>query len=125
MIIVDMNLSPDWVALLFSHGFENIQWRDLGDPSAGDRIIFDHAQKIRAAVLTQDLDFGTILGTTNAIGPSVVLLRMSDVDPSRIGSYVVRALQTCAAELEAGAILTIDENRPRVRLLPLRPNSPL
>ncbi len=123
MIIVDMNLSPDWVELLSSHGIESIHWRELGSAAADDQTIFDHAQKIRAMVLTQDLDFGTILGKTNATSPSVVLLRMSDVDPGRIGLYVVNALQTCATELEAGAILTIDDNRPRVRLLPFRPSS--
>lgn len=121
MIIVDMNLSPDWVPFLASHGFEGGHWRNLGAAKAEDRAIFDHAHQSRAIILTQDLDFGVILAQTNATSPSVVLLRLTDVDPGTTGARVVAALHTCARELADGAILTIDDNRHRVRLLPLRP----
>ena len=120
MIIVDMNLSPDWVPVLASHGFEGVHWRRLGAAKAEDRAIFDQARQSRAIILTQDLDFGVILAQTNATSPSVVLLRLADVDPAKAGTRVIAALRTCARELADGAILTINDNRHRVRLLPLR-----
>ena len=119
MIIVDMNLSPEWATLLCKHGLESVHWRQLGRAPAEDREIFDHAGQMRAIILTQDLDFGVILSQTNATSPSVVLLRMADVDPVNSGRLVVGALRTCARELADGAILTIDHNRHRIRILPL------
>jgi len=122
-IVVDMNLSPAWVPVLSCHGFEAQHWSELGPVAAEDRVIFDHARSHDAVILTQDLDFSAILAQTNLSKPSVVLLRLPDVDPMRTSGLVVAALHTCASALAAGAILTIDENRRRVRLLPLQPDS--
>lgn len=120
MIIVDMNLSPDWVVFFSTHGFASVHWRDLGPAHADDRLIFDHARQSSAIILTQDLDFGAILAQTGAMRPSVVLLRLADLDPAQVGGRVIEALRKCADELAVGAILTIDEHSPRLRLLPLR-----
>ena len=43
-----------------------------------------------------------------------------EVSTEFIGAQVVMALLQVADELESGALLTIDPNRTRVRLLPLR-----
>ncbi|MSU50630.1 MAG: hypothetical protein EXS37_16340 [Opitutus sp.] len=110
-----MNLSPDWIPVLATHGFDCAHWRHLGAAKAEDRAIFDHAQQSRSIILTQDLDFGVILAQTNATSPSVVLLHA--------GTRVIAALRTCARELADGAILTLDDKRHRVRLLPLRAES--
>ncbi len=71
-------------------------------------------------VLTQDLDFSTILASTADQKPSVVQIRSAEVSPAWIGAQVVAALLQVADELESGALLTIDPNRTRVRLLPFR-----
>jgi predicted nuclease of predicted toxin-antitoxin system len=53
--------------------------------------------------------------------PSVVQIRIEDVSPRAIGPQVCSALRHMQAELQAGALLTIDARRTRVRLLPLVP----
>ncbi|SBT07665.1 conserved hypothetical protein [Candidatus Accumulibacter aalborgensis] len=53
--------------------------------------------------------------------PSVVQIRAEDVSPNAIGKQVIVALLQMAAELEEGALLTIDPNRTRLRVLPLHP----
>ncbi len=73
-------------------------------------------------VLTHDLDFGAILAATQGEKPSVVQLRSDDNRPENIGGLVILALQQLAAELQAGALLTIDANWVRLRLLPLLPS---
>ena len=70
-------------------------------------------------VFTHDLDFGTILAHTQAGRPSVFQVRSQDVSPDHLGRLVCGALRQFSAELEAGAIVTLDEARQRVRLLPL------
>jgi predicted nuclease of predicted toxin-antitoxin system len=71
-------------------------------------------------VLTHDLDFGAILAATHGEKPSVVQIRAEDVSPDVIGKHVVIALRQMASELEEGALLTVDPNRTRLSLLPLR-----
>ena len=70
-------------------------------------------------VLTHDLDFGAILAATHGEKPSVVQIRAEDTSPEEIGASVVAALRQLAGELEAGALVTIEPGRSRVRLLPL------
>lgn len=56
---------------------------------------------------------------SHASGPSVVLIRGSKVLPSQIGDVVAGVLTKYAKELEAGALIVIDDARQRVRVLPL------
>src|SRR6218665_237899 len=53
--------------------------------------------------------------------PSVVQIRAEDVSPDAIGKQIVIALRQMASELEEGALLMVDPNRTRLRLLPLQP----
>ena len=69
-------------------------------------------------VLTNDLDFAAILASTHHKKPSVVQIRTEDLDPNVIGTQIVAALQRAHKELEAGALLTIEADRTRLRMLP-------
>ena len=71
-------------------------------------------------VLTHDLDFGAILAATHGEKPSVVQIRAEDVSPDVIGRQIITALHQMASDLEEGALLTVDPNRTRLRVLPLR-----
>src|SRR5438874_1497513 len=88
-ILVDMNVSPDWVPLLERHGWPAIHWSQVGDPRATDRTMMDWAADHGYVVFTHDLDFGTILALTHAAGPSVLQVRGQDVLPDHLGSAVV------------------------------------
>ena len=35
-LVVDMNLSPDWVPVLNDHGWQAIHWSAVGDPRSPD-----------------------------------------------------------------------------------------
>lgn len=80
-----------------------------------------YASKNDYVVLTHDLDFGAILASTHGEKPSVVQIRAEDVSPDVIGLQVIAALRQMAPELEEGALLTVDPNRTRLRVLPLQP----
>ena len=55
-VLVDMNLSPDWVPLLSSHGWEACHWSTVGPGNAPDTELLDWARTQRHVVLTQDLE---------------------------------------------------------------------
>jgi predicted nuclease of predicted toxin-antitoxin system len=71
-ILVDMNLSPDWVPVLCQEGWTAAHWSTIGDPHAEDSVIMSWALANGHVIFTHDLDFGTTLALTRATGPSVV-----------------------------------------------------
>ena len=79
------------------------------------------AREQRHVVFTHDLDFGTLLALTRASGPSVLQVRAHDVLPDHLSEIVVAAIRTYESQLEQGAIVTVDESRARVRILPIGP----
>ena len=117
-----MNLSPRWLNLLADAGIEAAHWSAVGKPNARDTDIMDFARTNNYVVLTHDLDFGAILAATHGDKPSVIQIRSEDVSPEVIGKQVVGAVQQMAAELDKGALLTVDPYRIRLRLLPLQLN---
>jgi predicted nuclease of predicted toxin-antitoxin system len=70
-------------------------------------------------VFTHDLDFGALLALTRAQGPSVIQVRAQNVLPDAIGDLVAHVLIDQAAALESGALVTVEPNAARVRLLPI------
>jgi predicted nuclease of predicted toxin-antitoxin system len=119
-VLVDMNLSPDWVPFLQARGIAAEHWRDVGGAKDPDPVIMKHAALRGQIVLTHDLDFGDILAIGGASGPSVVLIRTQGTLVEDIGEQVVRLILAHADELRAGALAVFDIPRSRVRLLPLR-----
>ncbi len=120
-LLVDMNLSPRWIDMLANAGIEAIHWSELGMANAPDSEIMAFAKAKGYVVLTHDLDFSAILATTHGDKPSVVQIRSEDLSPDVIGRSVIDAVRQMATALEEGALLTIDPNRTRLRVLPLLP----
>ena len=114
-----MNLSPNWVRFLETHGRTAQHWSTVGDPGASDRTIMDWAADNDHVVLTHDLDFGALLALTRAAGPSVVLVRDRDILPETIGACVATALAQHRDDLARGAIVVVDGSSSRIRILPL------
>jgi len=117
-----MNLSPRWVGVLSEHNIEAIHWSDVGRADASDIEIMTYAKANDYTVFTHDLDFSTILAITNSSKPSVLQIRIGDISPSINANLVIRALFAAAAEIEKGALITIDLHKTRLRILPLSVN---
>ena len=70
-LLVDMNLSPEWVSVLAKHGWQAMHWSTVGDPRASDKELMDWAVAHQYVVFTHDLDFGTMLALSHEAGSSV------------------------------------------------------
>jgi predicted nuclease of predicted toxin-antitoxin system len=92
----------------------------VGSAAAPDSEILDYAAENGLTVFTHDLDFGNLLAHRSAQGPSVVQVRAQAVLPADVGETVVIARRMSEAQLETGALLTVDPDRNRIRLLPIR-----
>ena len=121
-LLVDMNLSPRWTRLLVRCRASRRRTGPISGPGMRRTSqIMAFAKAHGYVVFTHDLDFSAILAATRGEKPSVVQVRSEDVSPEAIGDAVVAAVRQTAEDLDEGALLTVEPNRMRVRLLPLRP----
>jgi len=118
-LVVDVGLPPAWVEVFAKHGWPAVHWSKIGDLRAKDREVMAWAREQQRVVFTHDLDFGTLLALTRATGPSVVQVRTQDVLPDHLEAVVVAAIQRYEPQLQVGALVTVDEARSRVRMLPI------
>jgi predicted nuclease of predicted toxin-antitoxin system len=105
--------------VLETAGFEALHGSDVGPLDAPDAESMSFARKGDLVVLTHDLDFGAILAVTKGAKPSVLQRRAGDVSPEVAAAVVIAAPNAASADLERGALLTVDAARARIRLLPL------
>lgn len=119
-LLLDMNISPSLAVYLREAGVETTHWSEVGDARSTDRSIFEFAHANRLAVVTHDLDFGTLLSRSEARVPSVIQIRADDLSVDALGAKLLAVVNELAIELEAGALVTLDPVRVRFRILPLR-----
>jgi predicted nuclease of predicted toxin-antitoxin system len=113
-----MNMACRWAEALASRGIATVHWAEIGPGNAPDTDIMDYAKNNGYVVLTNDLDFGTILALTNATAPSVVQIRAADVRPESLLEPVVNTFGKFSVDIEKGALVTIDTNKARIHILP-------
>ena len=116
--LVDMNLSPRWCDILEEASFETVHWGQIDKANSPDEMLVDWAREHGCAIITNDLDFGHLMALSTLARPSIVQVRGGDLTPETIGLLVVAAIRASVDSLRSGAILTIDSNRVRLRLLP-------
>ncbi len=118
-ILIDMNLSPDWVKTFNPEGFDAIHWSEVGAITAPDKEVMAWAKSNGYILLTHDLDFGAILAVTGANSPSVIQLRFQDIAPEKSKYILLDVLSRFRDKLESGVLISVDEDRSRIRVLPL------
>ena len=119
-ILVDMNLSPAWVSVLEEAGHTASHWSTIGSLNAPDREVLSWAKANGCLLFTHDLDFGAILAATEAEGPSVIQIRAQDISPDHAKTLLLNIINKFAENLLQGALISVDEEKSRVRVLPLK-----
>ena len=117
-LLLDGNLPEFWQVELTAAGFDVVAWRSFADPRASDSEIIDWAATNECVVVTQDLDFGQPAGVLSV--PSVVIVRSRKARPNQSPSELAWVLRRWEPALEQGALLVLDPDNHRVRMLPLR-----
>lgn len=118
-LLIDMNLTPRWVEVFDQAGIEAVHWSDIGAADAADTEIMRYARQNGLNIFTHDLDFGAILAASGAAHPSVIQVRGDDVAPETLAEPLLKAVRDYEEVLAEGALLTIDVERSRIRILPL------
>jgi predicted nuclease of predicted toxin-antitoxin system len=116
--LIDMNLSPDWLDAFTAEEWDAVHWSTVGEHRATDEFIMTWARDHTYVVVTHDLDFSALLASTHAIGPSVIQVRTQNVLPNALRIVLINAIKQFSRELEEGALISIDLQRARARVLP-------
>lgn len=87
---------------------------------AEDADILNWARGNGRVVITQDLDFSTLLALGGYSEPSLVTLRLGNSDPQTITTVLLAILPQVERELQKGSAVTVTEGAIRIRPLPIQ-----
>jgi predicted nuclease of predicted toxin-antitoxin system len=118
--LLDEGLPLRTAQWLRENGIDAVHAREIGLTSAPDAQILAAARDRRRVCFTLDHDFHGILAETAAAAPSVVLLRVQQLDYVETGRLIVRLLRDYGPQLEKGAAVTATRRGVRLRRLPLK-----
>lgn len=118
--LIDNALSPQVSIGLKQAGYDSIHVRDYGMQSASDTAILERALHENRIIVSADTDFGTLLARSTEIKPSFILFRgMTTRRPDTQLQILLANLSDLKEFLENGCVVVFDQNRIRVRNLPI------
>jgi predicted nuclease of predicted toxin-antitoxin system len=123
--LVDNNLSPSVAVLLRASGHDAVHVRDYDLAAATDEIVLERARWEGRVLISADTDFGSLLASSGATHPSVLLVRrISDRRAQQLTAVILANLDSIADDLVSGAVVVIGEDWIRIRPLPILPRKP-
>lgn len=118
--LVDNALSPIIALALRDAGHDAVHLRDRGMQTEPDSVVFELAEREDRVIVSADTDFGALLAARDQPRPSFVLFRRaSGVRPQQIASQLLEIATRYQSRLETGCIVTVRDDRIRVRRLPI------
>lgn len=118
-LLLDQGTPRSAASLLRSAGFDTAHTGEIGLAEAEDREILHRAALEDRIVITLDADFHASLALTKARKPSVVRIRIEGLRAERFGELVQDILNRCSDDLEAGALVSVNDFQIRIRHLPI------
>jgi predicted nuclease of predicted toxin-antitoxin system len=116
--LADQNISPLTVSLLADRGFDIRRVSDILPVDAADAHILDVARRDGFTIITQDLDFSSLIASRGETRPSLISLRLRNNRPEHIATVLEKLLPATEIDLATGAIVTVEDASVRVRFLP-------
>lgn len=118
--LIDNALSPFLSKKLSELGHDAVHVREYDLGSASDKVIFERALKEDRVIVSADTDFGMLLSIWKYKKPSFILFRRgTDRNPVKQFELIKNNYDRIKKYLEDGSIVVFDENRIRVRSLPM------
>jgi len=117
--IADIHISPQTVESLAERGYIINRVNEFISFNAKDEEILDLALREESTIITQDLDFSSLLAQRGMSKPSVITLRINIVKPDRVTKILEMILPQIESELNRGSIVIVEEDRIRIRKLPI------
>lgn len=118
-LLLDQGLPRSAAVVLRARSIDAVHVAELGLSAAPDEAILERSRETQRTVVTLDADFHLLLALARATSPSVIRLRIEGLRAAALADLLESVLSQCSADLEAGAAVTVQAKRLRVRRLPL------
>ena len=116
--LVDADLPRSTAQALAGAGHATQHVNEVGLGSAADRAIFDYAQQNSASLVTRDLDFTDPLRFPERTHHGLVIVRIREtLPPATVNQMLLRAINALREDELANAIIIVEENRFRRRVV--------
>lgn len=117
--LADMGISIRTVVWLRSSGHNAVHLSEENLQRSDDEAVLAMARAEERILLTMDLDFGYLLAVSQEQVPSVILFRLENESSEVVNERLAEVLKERMGDLEAGAIISVNEEMVRVRRLPI------
>jgi predicted nuclease of predicted toxin-antitoxin system len=117
--LANMNISPLTVRDLRMLGWNIVRIPEIMDSKSKDIDILAYARDHNKVVITQDLDFSSLLALKGYEKPSVINLRFENARPDFITNRIIEIVKELEKELDEGIVVSVDEISARYRSLPI------
>lgn len=118
-LLLDQGLPRSATVLLSEAGIDAVHVAEIGLSAAEDAEILQRGQEEGRVVVTLDADFHTLLALAAATSPSVIRIRIERLRAQALTDLLLTVISECEEDLEAGAAVTVEPTRIRIRRLPL------
>ncbi len=118
-LLIDQGLPRGAAALMREAGYDAVHVGEAGMALASDREILLRARDERQTIVTLDGDFHALLAQSQALLPSVIRIRIEGLKRYECARLLELILPALEDDLDAGAVVTVQPGRVRVRRLPL------
>ena len=106
-------------SLLRSSGFDVIHTGECGLSTATDTEILEASRRQDRLIVTLDSDFHTIVALAGWVKPSVIRVRIEGLRAPEMTHLIIETIKLCEQDLENGALVSVEEDRVRLRRLPI------
>jgi len=118
-LFLDQGLPRSAAELLRAAKVDTIHAAECGLSTASDVAILEYARSKKQIIITLDSDFHALIALAEAVSPSVVRVRIEGLRAEAMTDMILRVLERCREDLIAGAMVSVTEDRIRIRNLPL------
>jgi predicted nuclease of predicted toxin-antitoxin system len=118
-LLLDQGLPRTAASVLRNAGFDAVHTGEIGMARAEDAAILEEARRSGRVVVTLDADFHALMALSGDASPSVIRIRIERLRGQQVADLVQDVLSQCGKQLEAGALVSVQQGRLRLRRLPL------
>ena len=118
--LLNENIPPSLAEHLLSSGYDAIHSYRCGLNGKPDEEVIQFASTNGYIIITHDLDYGRIISLSGKAKPSVITLRQKQISPKIILESLLMLLPEVMNILENGALVSVDKQVIRYRILPLK-----
>lgn len=118
-LLLDQGLPRSALRALRAARFDAVHVGELGLAKATDTAILREAERRQAVIITMDADFHALLAVSGATTPSVIRIRIEGLGGEALARLILDVISTAKVNLEAGAAVSVNQRKVRVRRLPI------